>query len=230
MTKNQKGFGVVYVLVAIVVAVAIASSLLVYNRHKEDKNSQAANSTNTSQQQKDLSDANKEQPQDAYKGWKTGSLVYEKATFKYPSDWQVSDSSKAGGLTGNAKPGSDSVVLKSSDGLEVSISSGVSGIGDGFRNVLDSSSISSLEDNLYLDFYTNDSSKPDLAQGACLGTTSSETANYPYSNNISISNSSNKPFNVVCIQYSNDSAKAVSEFKSDSSFNDAKLIVESLSY
>src|SRR4051812_21431240 len=45
-------------------------------------------------------------PVDPYTGWQSATLKYEKVSLKYPSTWNVTNTSKPGGSTGDITPGS----------------------------------------------------------------------------------------------------------------------------
>ncbi|HVS79348.1 MAG TPA: hypothetical protein VHD84_03640 [Candidatus Saccharimonadales bacterium] len=230
MNKSQKGFGLIYSLViVIVIAAIVVAGVLVY-RHDHNKTNNSTASDNSSQQTAATNSSS--QATDPYAGWKTADLKYEKASFKYPTTWSLSNTSTVNGTTGNVSPGSDSAKLTSPTGLELTINTGVTGIGDGLRDVLDSHTMTTLGNDYFLDFYTNSFSDATTAQGACVGTTSSHS-NYPYSKNIVVTNNPVKPYDVICMQYPKGQGnieKPVSAFKADSSYAEAKLIIESLAY
>lgn len=170
---------------------------------------------------------------DPYVGWNSSTLNYEQYGFKYPTDWHIDNTFKPDGVTGSVSPGSDEATLYSPDNMRVTINSGVTGTGDGFGKVLASQPIKTLGGNYYLDFYTNDTSNPSEAQGACVGTSASGGASYPFSQSIQLqTNTSGKPFDVICVSFYDQSGtvveKPVSVLKSDSSFADARLIIQSL--
>ena len=97
--RHQSGFSVIEVLlVFLVVAVLAVTSLVVYQRHKSisAKNSAATGLTQTTTPLKTTATpTTPAQPVDPYAGWKSYTLTYEKLTFKYPSNWTVSDQSTA---------------------------------------------------------------------------------------------------------------------------------------
>jgi hypothetical protein len=228
--KKSNGFGLAYVLITIVLIAAAGIGFYVYNRD----NDKSINNINTTNKQQGARN-NNEQAADPYEGWVTGNLKYEKADFKYPSDWDLSNKATATGITGNISPGSDQVTIVSPTDITVTIKTGVFGIGDGFSNVLSSEAITTLDSSYHLNFYTNNSANRSKAQGACVGTTPTDKANYPFSRNIQVMNNDEKPFNVVCINYPEDDngdvpERLVGAFKNDGSFREAQLIIESLSY
>lgn len=236
---NANGFGLAGILI-IVAALVVVGSSGVYVYHHNHKAKAAMVDSSTS---KTTTTTKTPTPTDPYAGWKTASLKYEQATFKYPASWQISNTSKTEAETGGtATPGADSVSLTSPTGLIVSIITGQPYNVDeaGMASVLPGAQpIQTLGGTYYLDFYNStDSTTPTDAVGACLdksATTSGNEAPYITSKNIQIVSNTNSPAaDLVCIQYrdakGNLIAKSVSTFQQDSSYSDAKLIVESLSY
>jgi hypothetical protein len=234
LTTNSKGFGLLGVLIVIVV-LALATGGGVYAYHKDHKTKVATVSTQKNTM-KSKSTSSTSTTSDPYAGWKTGTLKYEMATFRYPSPWKVNSTSTPNGTAGTVLPGSDQVILTSPTGLTVSIKTGVTGIGDGFGTILSTKPILTLGGSYYLNFYTNDTTNLNEAQAACIGTLATNDANYPYSKNIKSANSADdEPFDVICLDYPSDQngdvvSKPVSSFENDSSFTDAQLIIESLAY
>ncbi|GAA2048964.1 hypothetical protein GCM10009839_63400 [Catenulispora yoronensis] len=174
-------------------------------------------------------------PADPYAGWQSATLNYEKATFKYPSTWKLTNTSTPNGTTGNITPGSDQVKLSSPTGLTVTIDTGVSGLGDGpYGNgeVL-ATPITTLGGNYFLGFgtYGAPTNSSTTSEGI-VGTTSTRYATWPTGKNTS--SSSGKTYTVISMAYYDASShaiiKPVSDFQSDSSYNDALLIIKSLSY
>ncbi len=245
--SNSKQLGFAHLVLPIIVAAVVViggTGIYVYHRDRRAKattvNSSASSSGKTSTTTKTPTIT------DPYAGWTTASLQYEKMSFKYPSSWQISNTSKDEQATGGtATPGADTALLTSPTGMVVSIATGIAGIGDGdgIDSVLPGGQpISTLGGNYYLDFYTNTAISSTDAQGACLDKATTATgAPYIASKNIRLANIiapaadvNNPTADVVCIQYQQVNGqtpeKAVSTFENDVSFNDAKLIIESLTY
>ncbi|MEU9276545.1 hypothetical protein [Streptomyces sp. NPDC048341] len=239
VTRNTKGFALVELLIIIVVLVAVGGvgAFAYHQSHKTKKATTSSTSSKTS--------TNKNTTTDPYAGWKSASLTYEKASFKYPDTWQLKSTPQTEAETGGtATPGADNVTLTSPSGLLVTISTGQAGIGssDGLETILSGAKpISTLGGDYYLDFYHNraSSSSTTDAQGACVGIQATATG-MPYvaSKNIKLANvegsTAAAPANLVCVQYAEVQGqlplKPVSTFENDASFNDAKLIMESLAY
>lgn len=243
---NTKGFGAVEVLLVLVVLVLVAAGgFYIYHKdHKAKAPVSSGTKTNSTSQSSKTSTSNKTaSTAGPYAGWLTASLKYEQATFKYPSSWQISNTSKDETETGGvANPGADTVTLTSPTGQIVSIETGQPYTVDdaGMADVLPGGqSIQTLGNTYYLDFYsfTNGSSTASSndASGACLDKSATTNNEAPYiaSKNITLAAAS-PAADLVCVQYENAQrglvAKPVSDFEQDASYNDAKLIIESLSY
>lgn len=172
---------------------------------------------------------------DPYTGWKSATLKYEKATFKYPSTWTVTNVSTPNGTTGNITPGSDQITLTSTTGLTLKFSTGVSGIGGGpyFGTVLSTTPIATLGGNYYLGFGTNGAdSHSTSASAGHIGTASTSQANFISSKNVT--STGGQAYDVISLAYFDASGSAidkpVSAFQSDTSYSDALLIIKPLSY
>jgi hypothetical protein len=236
MTKSSfsSGFSIVEsLLVLVVIGILGFTGWYVYHaKQTSDKNYSAAASTTVPTYKKN-----------PYAGWKTASLQYEKVSFKYPSSWQLSNTSKDEQVTGGtATPGADTAVLTSPNGLLVSLESGVAGVGDsnGIDSVLPGAQpINTLGGSYYLDFYAHDPDSPTFEQGACIDKSASASG-MPYiaSKNIQLANIiaptsdiGSPAADLFCIQYKNVSVEQQDlTLEHDASYNDAKLIIESLTY
>lgn len=231
-TQSAAGFGVVGVAV-VVVAVVVLGFLgwRFYDAAKNKTPSPTAHQTSSTSGSKATTP--KPTPS-SYDGWQSVTLKYEKATFKYPSTWKLTNTSTAHSSQDAVMPGYDKATIVSPTSLTVTIDTGVSGIGDGpyGGTVLSSAPIATLGGNYYLGFGNVDPGSPNSVNGGTIGTTSDRTATWPSSKNISSVNG--KAFNVVSVGYfdaaGNAIAKPVSAFQSDASYNDALLIIKSLSY
>jgi hypothetical protein len=133
--------------------------------------------------------------------------------------------------------------LTSPTGLQVSLQAGEVGFNSAglIIGLSTSTPIATLGGSFYLNYYTNKSQSATDARGACV-TKTPTTADMPSiaSKNIKvagISDGSTDPAaNLFCIGYPAPSAttpvpvKPVSVFEKDASYDDAKLILESLAY
>jgi len=243
---TTKGFATTELLIALAVIVVIGVvGGIVYHQDHKTKPTSTSSTTQTQTSKNSNSSKAATPPADPYAGWQTASLKYEQATFKYPSSWQISNTSKdEAGTGGTATPGADSVTLTSPTGLMININTGQAYTVDdsGMANVLSGAQpIQTLGGTYYLDFYNfTDSTSPTDAAGACLdkSATTSNEAPYITSKNIMLANvagaNASPAADTICIQYQNAQGslvpKPVSTFEQDASYNDAKLIIESLSY
>ncbi len=240
---NTKGFATTELLVALAVVIVIGVvGGVVY--HQDHKTKAATTSSQTSTKSSTQTKTSTTPPADPYAGWKTAALTYEKATFKYPSSWQISNTSQTESETGGTvTPGADTATATSPTGLIVSINTGEAGIGDsdGIDSVLPGAQpINTLGSSYYLDFYANVHVSATDAQGACVDKDATVATGVPYipSKNIQLANvsgtSASSATDLICIKYQDAQgtaqAKPVSTFEQDASYNDAKLIIESLSY
>jgi prepilin-type N-terminal cleavage/methylation domain-containing protein len=115
--KNEHGFSAVEVImVLVIVGLICAVGFLVYKNHNKATTVSAVNTTKTTTTTPTKNAAN------PYAGWTTYTLKYEKASFKYPSSWQLKDSSFADSKTTGG--GADVIKLTGSNGFEMSIADG----------------------------------------------------------------------------------------------------------
>jgi hypothetical protein len=171
-----------------------------------------------------------------YDGWQSATLKYEKANFKYPSTWTVTNSSTAGGTSNiPATPGIDYAKLVSPTGLTLAIYTGDSGANGGayFGTILSTTPITTLGGNYYLGFGSGGASGPNVTTAGSVGTTPTSSAASPVSKNVT-DKSGTPLYDVISMFYSSTSgtpiSKPVSAFQGDASYNDALLIIKSLTY
>ena len=111
-TNNNKGFTLVEVLLLIVVLILVGG--LGYLGYKQvNKKSMTSTSSTTASTTKTTA-------VDPYAGWKTGTLKYEKLSFKYPSNWNLVDSSVTGSQY-QFQPGIDILKLISPTGSQINL-------------------------------------------------------------------------------------------------------------
>lgn len=244
MTKvslNNKGFAPLLLLVGVAAVLVLGGGgAYVYHKNHKPKAPVAVTTTSTKTSTQ-TSKSTTPTVTNPYAGWQTAGLKYEQATFRYPATWQITNTSKDEAETGGvATPGADSVTLTSPTGLIVSMRTGLPYAVDetGMANVLSGAQpIQTLGGSYYLDFYTNTASGSNDAQAACLDTSATTNNEAPYivSKNIQLTGTTTNPAaDLVCVQYDDAQgeavAKPVSTFEQDASYNDAKLVIESLTY
>lgn len=235
---DQKGFSVIEALL-ILVAIGILgfTGWFVYHtRQTADKDLSSNNSTDPTY---------KKALADPYKDWKSASLKYEKMSFKYPSTWQITNTSKGeAGTGGTAMPGSDSAILISPTGLQVSVQTGEVGFNSSglLIGLPTSNPVNTLGGKYYLVYYTNKSQSTTEVRGACLSKEAAVSNDMPNiaSKNITVAGMSDgsavSTANLICIDYPAPNStspvpvKPISAFEQDASYNDAKHIIESLTY
>lgn len=125
---NNKGFGLLGILIVIVVLAAVGGTG-VYVYHKQHKTRTTAAVTSSKAPSTTKSGGTSVPPatpaQNPYAGWKTYTSSTEKLTFKYPTDWKATQSNNS-----TQVEGADSLNLKSPSGaLSVQWYSSVEGIG-----------------------------------------------------------------------------------------------------
>jgi hypothetical protein len=81
--KNNKGFTLVEVLLLIVVLILVGGLGYLGYKQVNKKSTASTSSTNAK--------TAKTAAVDPYAGWKTGTLKYEKISFKYPTDWTLTE-------------------------------------------------------------------------------------------------------------------------------------------
>jgi hypothetical protein len=231
--KNSMGFSAVEILLIIVVVGTLGfAGWFVYRSHT------TAGKDNNSQQTTHASSAKKtSEPADPYAGWESYTTTYDKLKFKYPADWQLSDTSNAG--NSDVTPGQDWVRLTSNDSLEVSIILGTTDFDGGSPNVrsLYSTPVSMLGGAYYLQF----TSSSDTTAGAVVTTSNSlpRTSSFPAAKNIRLSQAtlSNPaiqdmpaPFDLISVQHKDALSYPVSKFLQDPNYKTAIAILESMSY
>jgi len=107
LRNDEIGFSAVAVVLVIVIAALIAVvGFMVYRNHNDTTPSTTITTP----------------VNDPYAGWKTYTLKYEKASFKYPSSWQLEDNSFADSKTTGG--GVDVINLTGSNGFQMSIVDG----------------------------------------------------------------------------------------------------------
>ena len=116
-TNNNKVFTLVEVLLLIVVLILVGGLGYLGYKQVNKKSSTSTSSTATT---------TKTTAVDPYAGWKTGTLKYEKLSYKYPSNWTLTDDSKPYSSSPDnpyscLKPGWDLITLTSPYGSTVTM-------------------------------------------------------------------------------------------------------------
>lgn len=241
--KNDAGFSPVeVVMVVIIIALIGTVGWLVYKNHNKtntnNSNAVSAGSSSKSVQPK------ASQVVDPYASWKTGTLQYEKITYRYPSDWTVKDQSEALPKSQDrcTYPGHDLVTLSSPSGAQVNLNAGQDCFGDDGVKAFGSVHINSLGQNLYLVFEAFDGVEtPTAADSACLAPSTDPGGQFALkSKNIFYNGDDtggSAPLNSFCYIPYNPSKYpgaaptfTVDQIKNSADYPQAKLILESLRY
>jgi hypothetical protein len=177
-----------------------------------------------------------------YAGWKTATLKYEHATFEYPSSWTLQDASWVPSDTPGLYSPGDNAELTSPTGLSVAINTGVEIFNNPIENpvVISSQLITTLGKRYALDFteLRPNTEYPDYVSQACVSQTEPPSLEFGMISGktlVQYQGEVGAPAqDIICI--SPPKTKSFIEgiplasFKSNSSFADARLIIESLKY
>lgn len=233
MRTNQKGFSAVEaVLILIVIALLAFAGWYVWKKNNKDTEPKSGSATSQNQQKDEIKPAEKKV--DPYAGWKSGELVYEKLTYKYPADWKQDLKSYPNGPSGSVKPGSEDLTLTGpNSSLLLEFRTGLDGVGSAVgTKVVESIPLQAMGGQLYLNFYTFDGDTSGKVYGACLDPLATSADKLPSKNSTTVSGAM-APM-AACVRYPfverEYVKKTVDEFKSDPSFADIKRILESFSY
>lgn len=226
--KTLKIIGIV-VAAVIVVAGAVYSVYAWQQGQQAQSNTSDAN-TQTAPKEEEATPTPTPAPStNPYEGWLSDTLKYEKVTFKYPSTWNLTNTSTPYSENYPVTPGFDKATLVSPTGLTLTVSTGVYGIGGApfYGKILSVTPIETLGGSYFLGFGTGGGDpNSDVAYSGMVATTSSG-GRWPASKNISVSGGT--PINNISLSYADD-GKPVSVFQNDASYNDALLIIKSLGY
>jgi len=115
MKKNEKGFAALEaVLVVIILGILGFTGWFVLNAKQNADKSLSSNTSATPVIKPGKAN------DDAYAGWKTYTLKNEKLTFKYPSNWNIQYESSSDGI--------DNASFESADGFKFGVSAGTNSI------------------------------------------------------------------------------------------------------
>lgn len=218
---------------AVVVVAGIGFSIYAWQQSQQPKPSAENKSAQTTPKEEEKTTPSTTPSADPYAGWLSATLQYEKVTLKYPSTWKLTNTSTPYNENYPVTPGYDKAKLVSPTGLTVTIDTGVSGIGGGpyGNRVFSATPIATLGGSYYLGFGAY-GSESDLVLKGTIGTTSDKSAVWPSSKNISSLNG--ETINNISMAYYDTSGNAiekqVSDFRNDASYNDALMIIKSLTY
>lgn len=234
-TKNRRKILTIagIVTLAVVVLASVGYSIYAWQQSQQPQSTTENKSSQTTPKEEEKTPSPEAPSTDPYAGWLSATIKYEKVTLKYPSTWTLTNTGIPHSESDAVTPGYDKAKVVSPTGLTVTIDTGVSGIGGGpyGNRVFSATPITTLGGSYYLGFgaYGGES---DLVLKGTIGTTSDKTAAWPSSKNISSLNGDT--FNVISMAYldgaGNAIEKRVSDFQGDASYNDALLIIQSLTY
>jgi len=235
LKKNESGFGAIEAILVVVIVAAIAG--VGWYVWKAKKNTLATYNGTASVSATTKPAAQTSNP---YSGWKSYTLQFEKISFKYPSDWTITDTSSTSNSSPDVSPGQDNVTVKSNDPMEIVIQTGDTGVDYGCpsNKVLSSTPIKLLGSTQYLNFLggcDEDSPANNNVSGGSIYTSATALYPFPSSKNISISKTAvagtETPVNSFTITYSTTSASyPVSHFQQDKNYATAVKILESMTY
>lgn len=222
--KNSKGFTLVETLLVILVLAVIGFGgyYVWQNQHKDETKVSSNKSTATKTE-------TKSQSSDPYQGWKSYTLPYEKLSFKYPSDWTLSD---------ERATNRDVVSVKSADNFTVDIQVGIQAGGDPLESVGDWSTQFNGS-QAYLTFIsggTRFNPNTSVTGAAILVSKPGDYTSIPADKNVkgcAGCNGVNGPedsYMSIGMYYDPHKEMSVDAAKSDLGYNKGKLIVESMHY
>jgi hypothetical protein len=241
--KNNKGFTLVEVLLLIVVLILVGG--LGYLGYKQvNKNSTTSTSSTTASTTKTTA-------VDPYAGWKTGTLKYEKISFKYPSNYTIKDESIAMPQSSDlcVYPGIDHITLTTPGGKLIKLDAGMSCFGDYSTFSFGSIPIKAFGQDMYLTFVGGGTASvinnqiPTGPSGLCLTPNSSHMGEivsvFPFkSKNIFINGGEGTGINSFCFYpYTSENLVngiapdlTTTKIQNSPDYKNAVLIFESLSY
>jgi hypothetical protein len=242
MTKleTNSGFSIVEALLVLVaVGILVFVGWYVYHaRQSADKNYTTANSSTVPTYKKKVSTKKTALTPNPYTGWKSATLVYEKISYKYPSNWTLMD--KSSSSNDCVKPGSDLVYLTSPTNEQVVLQTGLNCIGDAGATTFGSDNMTTMGQSMFL-VYENSTNptgpSPTSPDWACLAPTANPSTPLAFETKNIQSTDNDSPVSSFCYypyDYSSLTGTAptesVSSIQSSNDFTTAKLIFESMTY
>ena len=244
ISKNQKGFTAVEVLLTILILVVIgAVGYMVYhNEHKPKVTNVSTTKSATSTLTKTITATATPSP---YAGWNTYTLPKEKLTFRYPTTWTVENNN----FTNSNNEGIQ-FTSKTDSSFEILIGAGqdVAAVGNADGNcVQQADPVTFAGQTAYLDLvgFANTSAVPPSCSPASStiqsvilskSSTNASATNFFLTKNIPQPVAPSASEIVVDIIDHNapngtgSTSKTLSEIESDTDYKDAKLVVNSMSY
>lgn len=228
------------VILAVIAIAGIAYSVYAWQQNQKlsddvtAKNKQIADlqkqETSSSSSTSSEGSTSTTQQSDPYAGWQSATLKYEKISLKYPSTWKLTNVSTPYG-TNNVmtSPGIDVATLTSPTGLMITISTGAHDVSSPYSSTPQyTTPIATLGGNYYLGFGAGPAGDTYPVFGG-IGTSLDGSITYPPSRNVTVSR--DQAYNAIHMSYApNGTANPLSTYLNDPSYNDALLILKSLSY
>lgn len=232
--SNTSGFSALEALLilAVISIIGLVGWFVYYSQNKDDikSNSQSESTIPASDKSPEAADP--------YDGWKAYVTKYDKLSFKYPSNWQLTDSTSTNDT--DVTPGQDWIKLTSDSSLELSIITGSTSYDGGSSKVktISSSPVMTMGKTNYLQF----TSDKDVTTGGVVTTLNDlpKASSFPLAKNIQLSQATKsnpaitdmpEPFNLISLHYANSNdAYPVKKFQQDQNYKAAIKILESVSY
>ena len=239
LTKNEKGFSAIELIMIVVIVVLIGGlGYIVYkNKHQPTKVVTVTKTVVAPTK------SNTATTKDPYSGWNTTTLKYEQISYKYPTNWTITDKSSAMPKSQNSciYPGHDLITLTSPTGTQMNFNAGQDCFGDGGAQNFGSAPIYSLGSSIYLAFLANTGPyTPTSPSEACLSPITNPSTSFALkSKNIFFNGpgTSSDPVNAFCfIPYNPSNYQTsvpgftISQIENSSDYKTAKLIFESMHY
>ncbi len=234
LKHNQSGFSTVEVVLVIVIIVLVgAVGYLVYKNHHKTS---TADITTTSSTKHVTPTSTKTatvtpvQPVNPTTGWKSYTLPQEKLSFKYPSSWSLvtyADSPTQG----------DAVNLTGSNNATLTIDVGAGNAGFscpyGGCNILNADPVTFVGQKAYFDSFSGNGSNP--VSETELSMSASSISFFPAKNVVAPAEDQSTATIAIGFNYrgssqQNSNPQTLSYILADQNYQDAKLVIESMSY
>lgn len=228
--RNAKGFTIVEVLLVLIAITLISGAAYFVEKHRSENNQVTGNVATTK--------AKTTNSYNPYIGWNSATLKYEKLSFQYPPNWTLKNTSYIAGSPNVScvNPGTDNATLAISSYESMILQTGSACSATSATQVA-SLPITVLGNKYFISILDNDLSSTDngLPTEACLSTSSSSLSGLPSKNIFIDPADSGSPIDFFCylnqpVNNATPVHKATAVMESDSNFNKAKLVFESLKY